>query len=203
MERPERIKYLAAMNASPCRLLLPALAAIFLSLGCERAPTVYVPTQPTAQAQYAYAINYRNQHELLLRNRSKKEQWERTRAAVREAFQKVVELYPEDRNVTPLARMELADMRAGLDLSGVEPSESDLEWAINELQQLQRDYPTFDFIQAKARYDEALCWKELERYDRSQVLFKEVIDTFSTHKDPVIQGIVERSNIFYQRVYVK
>lgn len=197
------MQYATAMSAPTPRFNFLALILLLVSLGCERAPTVYVPTQPSAQAQYAYAVNYRSQHQLLLRNKSKKEQWERTRAAVREAFHKVVELYPEDRNVTPLARLELADMKAGLDLSGVEPSESDLKWAIEELQQLQRDYPTFDFIQAKARYDEALCWKAMERYDRSQVLFKEVIDTFATHKDPVIQGIVERSNIFYQRVYVK
>lgn len=197
------MQYVSAMNA-PNHLPLVVLTILALFLpGCSRAPTVYVPTQPTAQAQYAYAINYRSQHELLLRNKSKKEQWERTRAAVWKAFEKVTELYPEDRNVTPLAKLELADMRAGLDLSGVEPDEGDLRWSIEQLQQLQRNYPDFDFIQAKARYDEALCWKTLERYDRSQVLFKEVIDTFATHKDPVIQGIVERSNVFYQRVYVK
>ena len=105
--------------------------------------------------------------------------------------------------MTPLAKLELADMRAGLDLSAAKPSPGDLEWAIARLQELQRDYPTFEFIQAKARYDEALCWKSLERYDRSQVLFKEVIDTFATSKDPVIQAIVERSNMLYQRTYVK
>lgn len=197
------MQYCAVMS-----VLMPNKRGVFLFLltllaGCESAPTVFVPTQPTAQSQYAYAVDYRSQHELVLRNKSKKEKWERTRAAVWKSFERVVELYPEDRTVTPLARLELADMRAGLDFSGVEPGTSDLKQAIAEFQQLQRDYTNFDFIQAKARYDEALCWKTLERYDRSQVLFKEVIDTYATHKDPVIQGIVERSNVFYQRVYVK
>lgn len=191
------------MIALRSRSLLPALL-LAISLGaCGRAPQVFVPTQATAQAQYAYALNYRSQHELILRNKSQKERWERTRAAVWEAFSKVAELYPEDRTVTPLAKLELADMKAGLDFSGVEPSKEDLNWAIARLQELQRDYPELDFIQAKARYDEGLCWKNMERYDRSQVLFKEVIDSYATHKDPLIQAIVERANVFYQRTYVK
>ncbi len=197
------MQYRSIMSVMKLEMPCAALLITVLLVACESAPTVFVPTQPTAQKQYAYAVDYRNQHELVLRNRSKKEQWERTRAAVWKSFEKVIELYPEDRTVTPLAKLELADMRGGLDYSGVEPETKDLEWAIEQFQQLQRDYTDFDFIQAKARYDEALCWKTMERYDRSQVLFKEVIDTYATHKDPVIQGIVERSNVFYQRVYVK
>lgn len=190
--------WIGRLNAA--MLLLPLMAVV---AACERAPKVYVPVQADARAQYAYAAEYRNQHELVLRNKSKEREWKRARAAVWEAFQKVVDLYPEDRNVTPLARLELADMRAGLDNSGATPSAADLKWSIERLRELQAEYPTFDFVQAKARYDEALCWKELERYDMSQVLFKEVIDTYGTHKDPTIQGIVSRANLFYQRVYVK
>lgn len=203
MEPVRRIKYGQPMMSSRRWFLIAIVLALPWMEACKRAPQVFVPTQPTAQAQYAYAVNYRNQHELILRNKSKQDQWERARAAVWEAFSKVAELYPEDRNVTPLARLELADMRAGLDLSGVKPSPEDIRWSIERFQELQREYPTFDFIQAKARYDEGLCWKNLERYDRSQVLFKEVIDMFGTHKDPVIQSLVERSNVLYQRTYVK
>jgi hypothetical protein len=184
-----------------------SLAVVLLALtatSClRRPPQVFVPVQSNAQQQYAYAVNYRDQHQLVLRNKAKRTEWERARAAVWEAFEKVVTLYPEDLVVTPLARLELADMRAGLDYSGATPSKDDLRWAIDRLREIQRDYPAFDFVQAKARYDEALCWKALERYDRSQVLFKEVIDTYGTHRDPTIRGIVERANLFYQRTYIR
>lgn len=181
---------------------LSALPCIFS--GCAApGPKVYVPHQPTAKMQYAYANSYRARQNLILRDVSNSGRWSDTRKALEKAFAMVIELYPEDLQYTPLAKLEIAEIRAGLDFSAGEgTSRRELRRGIRLFQGLQEDYPEIHYIHAKAMLDEALTWKELRRFDRLQALLVAIIEIYGDSEEPEIRLIVAGAKAIYQQVYV-
>ena len=183
-----------------------AILALGVSLlsGCRRASiTVYVPLQESAQSQYRYAIDHRGTQELLLRDKGNPARLMRARQQVMQTFDKVVEFFPQDRLGTPLAKLEIAEMMAGLDISNLRPSKKELRGAIDYLQDLRADYPEIEYIQAKALLDEALCWNSLQRYDRGQPLLRRVADAYATHEDDIIRTVGRYAAFLYQQIYVQ
>lgn len=185
-----------------------ALLAVIVSsaIGCNRVRQdyeIYVPQQETAIDQFKYAVNYKNRYELILRGPDRNEKFFQSRAAVREVFAKVVELFPEDRMVTPLAKLELADMKAGLDVTRIEPSRPELLEAAQMLRQLQEEYPDYPYVQGKALFDEGRVWLKLEDYPKAQEAFRRVIEDYKAHEDERLQMIARMANMQYQRTYVK
>lgn len=177
--------------------------SLLASIGCARStPEVFVPIQETAELQYAYAVNYRSKHDLALRDMKEMERLLRTREAVRQTFGKVIEYFPEDKSVTPLAKLELADMVAKMDQPKLKPSKRELKRAIKEFQHLREEYPDFEYIQAKAAYDEALCWKALGDFEQAQKLFKDVADHYEHNKDRFIRGLSGMARYHYQQTYI-
>ena len=177
---------------------------ILLISGCGRASmTVYVPMQESAQSQYRYAIDHRGTQEMLLRDKGNPVRMRRARQEVLQTFDKVIEFFPQDRMGTPLAKLEIAEMMAGLDISNLQPSKKELRGAIDYLQDLRADYPEIEYVQAKALLDEALCWNSLERYDRGQPLLRRVADDFATHEDDVIRTVGRYAAFLYQQIYVQ
>jgi len=166
-------------------------------------PEVFVPLQNSAREQFNYAKQYEEQNRLALVDRGNPTRVRDRTAAVIAAFAKVVEHFPDDRDFTPLARLEIADLRAGLEISRLEPSRRDLRAAISEFQNLRREYPEYEYIQAKAAYDEALCWRKLKDYERAQDLFRHVMDTYGSRDDPVLKQISEYARALYQQTYIR
>lgn len=180
------------------------LVASMLLAGCSRGsdPKVYVPIQETAQLQYAYAVNYRSKNELILRDQKDMERLERTREAVRQTFEKVVEYFPNDREVTPLARLDLADMQAKLDQPKWKATKRELKRAIETFQGLRAEYPEFEFVQVKASYDEAMCWKSLGEFEKAQSMFRDVAENYRNNKDQFIRSLAGLAQYHYQQTYV-
>lgn len=174
-----------------------------LATSCSRAPQVFIPEQPTARQQYEYAVNYRESKDIALRHKEDLEEWNQARLAVRMTFAKVEELFPEDRVETPLAKLEVADMLAGLDGTFAEVSNREIRGAIALFQGLQEDYPGYDFVQSKARYDEAQCWRRLKKFEKAQEKYREVAEGYLYHENPSIRRIAGMAQVHYQKVYVK
>lgn len=184
-----------------------ALAVGVLSLaGCLRSKVeTFVPIQKSAAEQYRYAANYRANKTLSLRDARDLNRMMETREAVRQHFEKVAIYFPEDRSVTPLARLEVAEMVGALDHERAASmvSRRDRRRAIKQFQTIRKEYPEIDFIQAKTSFDEALCLKNLKEYEKAQEMFRKVKEQYATHKDDTIKSIARLASFYYQQTYVK
>lgn len=163
----------------------------------------FVPIQETAQKQYAYAVSFRSKNELYLRDFKDMPRMMNTRETVRQTFAKVVEYFPADREVTPLARLDLAEMKGMLDVPKVAPSKRQLKAAVKELQALRTEFPEFEYIQAKSRFDEAVCLKNLGQFEKAQGLFKDVSESYKDNKDKSIRSLAGMAQFQYQQTYVR
>jgi tetratricopeptide (TPR) repeat protein len=181
------------------RLLLAGAASILL--GCVYSEqTVNVPVKESAAEQYSYAIQYRQDKNLKLIVDKKK--FLKAREVVRQVINKVSENFPDDRMFTPLAKLDAAEMDAGLDDSRVEVSRRQVHQAIERLGSLAKDYPEYDYIQAKSLYDRGLCYKRLGEFPQAQECFKEVRDRFKKHANKEIRRIVDMAVAYYNQTYV-
>jgi len=190
--------------------LVLCLVAVSISLsgGCglfkkSHAPQVFIPLQKTAKEQFVYALDHRQKNDLILRNKEQPARASEARVSIRSAFEMVVVHFPEDLEVTPMAKLELAKMQAGMDQTRTTPRDSDVRKAISEFQKIRMIYPELEFIQAEARFDEAMCWKVLKDYEKAQALFKEVADNYADSEDADVKRLVQVSQIYYQQTYVK
>jgi len=177
----------------------------FGSSGCAaRHPRVFVPNQPTAKLQYAYANGYRTNKNIVLRDRTDSGRWRQTRNALEMAYAKVIELFPEDLEYTPLAKLEIAEIRGGLDFSAApQTRKKELREAIGLLQALQREYPQISYIHAKSMLDEALVWKKLREFGKVQEILIDLMDQYGASTEPEIQPILQTAQANYQQVYVE
>lgn len=185
------------------RLLAGCVGLLALAACATSNVQVFVPQQETAVRQFQYAIDYKQRHELILRASERGPKFERTFKAVYQTFEKVVEVFPEDRQVTPLARLEMAEMLAGLDVTGIDASEKQLRDALVSLQQIEQDYPEYEYVQAKSIYDQARVWVKLQDFAKAQSAFRNVIETYGRNQDIRIRRIVQIANLQYQKTYVK
>lgn len=190
-------------------MTLVALASmVMLSGGCgmfkkTTKPQVFIPLQKSAKEQFVYALDHRQKNDLILRNKEQPARASEARESIRSAFEMVVVHFPEDLEVTPMAKLELAKMQAGMDQARTAPRDSDVRKAITEFQKIRMVYPELEFIQAEAKFDEAMCWKVLKDYEKAQSLFKEVADTYADSEDIDVKRLVQVSQIYYQQTYVK
>lgn len=173
---------------------------IWLVAGCAREPNIFVPLQSTASRQYSYARDYRTRHQLELRDAHDPRRRKDAQRIVQLTFEKVVEYFPDDREVTPLARLELADMRAGFEGYAVAPTMRDYRAASEEFARLRADYPEYEWIQAKAGYDEARCRVKLGEFDRSQELYNYVWENYQTNVNPMIKTVAAQAYRLSQQV---
>lgn len=189
-------------NALPhCRTSLMLLLAFFLA-GCSwfSGPVVSVPVQANAAQQYRYAVEQRKQMSLELITKPKK--LAEARLVVRKEFEAVSKNFPDDRKFTPLAKLEVIEMEAGFDHRKIHPSSGELHDAIKQFAALAKLYPEYDFIQAKAMYDQGTCHRLLSEFPQAQDCFKQVRDRFARHPDKVISDLAAMAGQYYNEVYV-
>lgn len=182
--------------------------AISFSAGCglfhsAEKTTVFIPLQKSAKEQFVYALDHRQRNELILRNKEESDRMKSARESVRSAFVMVVEHFPEDLEVTPIARLELAKMQAGMDMTRMPVRDADVHKAIGEFQKIRMLYPELEHIQAEAKFDEAMCWKVLKDYEKAQGMFRDVADTYAASEDADVKRLVQVAQIYYQQTYVK
>jgi hypothetical protein len=176
--------------------------AVLAGLGCERIEAV-IPEQSSAVRQYQHAVVWRKNHEIDLADVSDMDRLLKVREVVRQTFAKVCELFPEDREVTPLARLEVIGMRAGLDTTHVQASKRDFKLAAEEFHQLQIDYPEYEYIQVKARFDEARCLQAIGAFERANEIYKYIWANYQKTDNAVIRQIAASSYMLSQQVRIK
>ena len=190
-----------ASRVSPAALLVLLVLGVSLLTGCiTHQVSVTVPVMENPRAQYMKANDYMNQCNLPLISDDRK--YETARETVRQTFAKVVEYFPEDRSYTPLAKLQIIEMEAGLDSERVRVPASKIRDAIDKLVMLAQEYPEFEFIQVKALYQEGQCHRLLKQYSDAQECFRLVRDDYKSNQDPYIQDMVDKAAYFYNKVEV-
>lgn len=187
------------------RLTLICVLVAASASGCSwfaKKPTVHVPVLESAEAQYNYAVEYRDRRDLRLRDKGNMPALMELRETVRQIYQRVIDFFPEDRNVTPLARLQIADMQAGFDISNFKVRKKDYVKAIGMLREIRSDYTEYEYIQAKTRYDEAICLKAIRKFERAQSLFLEITELFGDSEDEFVRALVSRANRHYRKTYI-
>jgi hypothetical protein len=177
------------------------LALMLSTPGCSRLKgiDVSVPLKNNAAEQYKYATEYRDSKNLELIIDDKK--LALGREVVRQTFAKVYEYFPEDRTFTPLAKLDVIIIEAGLDSPRVKLSRHQRLRAIEKFQELADQYPEYEYIQAMSLYEQGLIFKLLGDR-RAMEIFDEVRKAFADTKDLKIRQIVANANRFYNDVYV-
>lgn len=182
--------------------MLCALALLLTGCGMfHHTPQVTIPLLENAGKQYAYAISQREESNLELI--SEKGRFKKAQAIVREHFRKVAELYPGDRKYTPLAKLEVIEIDAGLAFTRVQPTSKEIRAAIGELKKLAAEYPDYDppFIQAKALLDQGFCYKALHEYPKAQACFKQVSEQYINNSNEKIRDMARLASINYHQSY--
>lgn len=188
------------------RLLAPIVALLLTAwllplAGClHHKPEINVPIEQNAAAQYNFAVKYRDDANLPLILDKKKMMF--SRSVVRENFKKVADYFPQDRKYTPLAKLELIEIDAGLDEKRVEPSTRQEHAALRELDRLAREYPEFTFVQAKTLYDQGLIYKRMGDFAQAQDRFKLLRDRYTGNPDAIIANLAQRAAYYYNKTYV-
>lgn len=206
-----------AIRARHCAMRAFAAAGLIAGLtlilaGCalfKSHSQILIPQQKNAGQQLRYADQLRESANLRLIF-DNKEKYKTARDAVREGYASVAKYFPADRDATALAKLNVIEMDAGLDdpnapYSGTEShriSSSVDESAINQLEQLAKDYPEHKFIPAKAFYDQAMIYKRAGNYDDATKLFKHLADTYAKDQNPTLKNIGQRAARYYQQIYV-
>ena len=183
---------------------LALLAA--LAIGCRSAaPEVFVPVMQTAAEQYAYALKFKESSRAELV--TDKDKYEKAREVIMQTYAKVPENFPDDRQFTPLAKLDIIDMRCGFDSQRVKlegrEQERVMHQAIRDLADLAQKYPENEQVQAKTLYDRGMCHKALGEFNKMQEYFKALIDKYSKSLDSTIQNLARRADYFYKHTYVK
>lgn len=190
-----------------CGRLALAIVLVSLASSCclfGSGVEVYVPVKENASAQYFYAVQHRSQRKLDLISTDEQSRYMQTREIVRQVIEKVPEYFPEDRKSTPLARLDLVEMDAGLDNPRrVKVSKREMRQAVESFDALMRDYPEYDFIQAKCLYDIGQCQMTLGNYEKAQNAFYEVREGFKGNPDETIRSIAARANYYYNQTFVQ
>lgn len=175
------------------------LTAALLLAGCGRGPKVTIPWQDTASKQYGYALQYREDSNLELIGDLKR--FMKTRAIVREHYVKVAEFFPGDQKYTPLAKLEVVEMDAGLDSSRVKTADRERRQGLRRLQELATQYPDYEYIQAKALFDQGLIYQALHEYPQAQACFQKVRDKFVNSKNGDIRELARMGGFLYNKTY--
>ena len=194
------------MNLRKSLLCCTVCAAWLSAAGCIRTqPDIHIPLQRTAAEQYAYAVQFRQGREVEIVTDDDK--YMLAREIVKQTFARVYEYFPEDREFTPLARLEVIEYDCGLDsgrAAGImgRKIEQVAPRGIERFAQLALDYPENEFVQAKSLYQRGQLYKRMGSYDQAQQMFGEMRDRFMNHPQPEIHRLAQRADYFYNRTYI-
>ena len=178
---------------------------LLLGTGCwftNPQPTAFVPMQATAAEQYRFAEQYAVNRNMALIPADQDKRFMNTREIVRQHFAKVVEYFPGDRFDTPLAKLWLLEMKAGLDSPRVKVRDRHVLAVVEELQALMAEYPELEFIQAKGMYDQALCYKRAGDFENASVCFHNVWKQHELSKNEQIKNLSDRARMYYNKTEV-
>jgi tetratricopeptide (TPR) repeat protein len=163
-------------------MVMGAVAMIGI-LGCY-GEKVIIPVYDTAMDQFVFAKRIKD-HAYLVADKSKRKT-EFKHAIL--AYQKVLELFPDDEKFAPLALASMADSYFEIEQFGK---------AAKTYERVLKKYPDQNDIQASALYGAGVVYDRMGKHAKAQSYFKDCIERFANNNNPFIKDLVERSKIQY------
>ncbi|MBN1902323.1 tetratricopeptide repeat protein [Candidatus Sumerlaeota bacterium] len=158
--------------------------------GCTK-PPIIVPEFNTATEQYVFAKNLEDQ--TILVNPKGKERKIREESILM-AYQSVIDRFPEDQKVTPLAWVELGDAFF---------ARNDMDRSIFYYETALQKYPHQDDIVCKSLFGSARAYDRLKEYDKAIDYYKRCFQRFENDKRPFLATVGQQARINYSRIRVK
>ncbi|MCX7045122.1 MAG: tetratricopeptide repeat protein [Candidatus Sumerlaeota bacterium] len=193
--QPARLRGMTPTKISANRLraprieLLIALAGLsLLASACRPGQSILVPKQANAYNQYRFAYEYRNRAmQFLVPPDKRPEMYER----IVKTYEAVIEFYPEDTDVTPLAYVDLGDIYA---------EQRKFSDAFSYFEMAQKKYATNDKIQAYSRLRRGELYEITGKKVKARDLYKECYEMYQGHPDKAVKEISDRAYKLYNKV---
>jgi len=157
---------------------------------CHRQPII-IPDFNTSTEQYIFAKNLKDQSLMESPKQRKKE--EHLEALIL-AYNKVIERFPEDLRVTPLAWTEVADIYF---------RKEDYKESLRLYETVLRKYPDQDDVVCKSLFGSARCYDHLKDYEKALSYYKQCYERFENDKRPPLAFLGKQARQFYSRVRIR
>lgn len=165
----------------------PFLLILVFLVGCGGAKPV-IPEYDDALDQYLFAKRLREQ--MFIQKIEEKNKEARDDAVIM-AFENVMQRFPADEKVTPLAMIDLADIYM---------SQKKYRKAIDLYEKALMKYPDQDDIVCKSFYGAARGYDEIENYERALSYYKQCYEKFENHPMPHIAALASKAKFYYNRI---
>jgi tetratricopeptide (TPR) repeat protein len=154
-------------------------------------PRIFVPELGTAREQLAFA---RQRRLTTIIPKSDVEKRDMRLAQVLAAYEKVVELFPDDLEFTPVARLQVCELR----LRYGQPAE-----ALKLSEAILAIYGDLPYEDARARYLRGRSLEELGARAEAQAAYKDCLDRYVDSDDEAVKMVVALCRDLYERVVVE
>jgi len=170
-------------------------ATLFLVLGCvlfscTKTP-ILVPEFTTSTEQYIFAKSLKDK--ILLEQPTGKGKKTNNEALIM-AYENVINRFPDDKRVTPLAWVDLADNYFRL---------GEYEKALTHYDTAKQKYPDQDDILCKALFGAARSHDKLKNFEQAIANYKECYVRYENDSRPYLAIIGQQARINYSRIRIK
>lgn len=162
---------------------------IFLS-SCARNPII-IPEYENATEQFIFAKGLKDNTIILQQSDLDEETRKR---ALKDAFRSVIERFPDDRRVTPLAWVELAELHY---------RQEEFKEALEIYNTVLENYPDQDDVVCQSLYGLGRCHDQLGNYKKALSFYKECYKRFENDPRPHLNIIAKQAKYNYSRIRVK
>ena len=171
--------------------LLPVIIMILSGFSsCSKAPII-VPEFNTPTEQYIFAKNLKDA--IVFEGLTKKEMKDHNKALVL-AYRSVIDHFPDDLRVTPLAWVDLADTYFRL---------GDYHKAVELYETSINKYPDQEDIYCKALFGGARSHDRIKNYETALSLYKECFERFENDKRPHLSVLGQQARINYSKIRIR
>lgn len=166
------------------------LAAVTMLAGCVfKSDPVVLPEMSTAEEQYQVAVEAYTRAKGTLQTSDKHE---RVVMEAEAAFQKVVDRFPRDPNVTPRASLYLG--RCAFELRG------DPGLAAKRYRGTLREYPDNEEVQSNGLYELGRALDDDKKYSEAKEAYQQFMDRFKDTKNPATQRLLADARRRFRQV---
>ncbi|HPB31777.1 MAG TPA: tetratricopeptide repeat protein [Candidatus Sumerlaeota bacterium] len=165
------------------------LAICALTAGCHSKAAILIPDFETAAEQYMFAKNMR---ERSFFHAEKKD--ERRDKAIVMAYDKILERFPDDMKITPLAYVELGDIHY---------RRKDYKKAIAIYEKSILKYSTQDEIVCKALFGAASAYDHQKDFEKAMNYYKMCYERFESDQRAFLAVIGAQARINYSKIRIR
>jgi tetratricopeptide (TPR) repeat protein len=170
--------------------VIPGLLLSLLLFSCARTSFI-IPEFDTPLEQYIFAKNLKE--EAVLKLLKKREAKKREKATLL-AYKEVVRKFPDDLKITPLAKVDIADIYY---------KNKKYKTSVKLYERLLDSYPDQDGIVCKALYGAARAHDKLKNYKKAMEYYKTCSKLFENDKRPYIAVFGRQARQNYSKIRIK